>query len=296
MQSERPSVTAAFVATCRGLAPLLPKSARLVSDPYGLRMLGPAAQTVVDAAARAPAAARALAWIPMLPMLPWALYMQVRTKVLDDALQSFLAAGGTQVVILGAGFDARAWRLREALGDAVVYEVDHPATARAKRQRFGDHARVRAIAFDFETDPLASLQARLEALGHRADAPTLTLWEGVTMYLTERAFEATLDAVAAYSARGSQLAFNYIDRAIGDRPAPSARIVAAVVSAVGEPFKLRFSPAALATELGRHGFHVDDDRGFDEHAARLLPAPWSRVVRRGRRVATAERTATAVRS
>lgn len=296
MKSERPSFTAAFVATCRGLAPLLPERARLVTDPYGLSVLGPAAETAVDAVARAPAAVRALAWVPMLPMLPWALYMQVRTKVLDDALQSFLAAGGTQVVILGAGFDARAWRLREALGDTVVYEVDHPATARAKRQRFGDHERVRALAFDFETDTLASLPARLEALGHRADAPTFTLWEGVTMYLTEQAFEATLDAVAAYSARGSQLAFNYIDRAIVDRPAPSARAVAAIVSAVGEPFKLGFSPAALATALARHGFHIEDDRGFDEHASRLLPAPWSRVVRRGRRIAVAERTATAVRS
>ncbi|MBL8680357.1 MAG: class I SAM-dependent methyltransferase [Myxococcales bacterium] len=295
MKAGRPSFTAAFVATCRGLAPMLPSSARLVTDPFGMRVLGPAAEATVAAVSRSPAPVRALAWAPMLPMLPWALYMQVRTKVLDDVVRSFVAAGGQQVVILGAGFDARAWRLGEELGDAIVYEVDHPATARAKRDRFGETSRVRALDFDFEADELSSLPARLEALGHRADQPTLTLWEGVTMYLTQRAFEATLDAVRAYSGRGSKLAFNYVDRGIVERPSPAARAVSAIVRAVGEPFKLGFSPRALASLLEQHGFIVDEDRGFDEHASRLLPSPWSRVVRRGRRIAVVERSATAVR-
>jgi methyltransferase (TIGR00027 family) len=296
MKPERPSLTAAFVAACRGLAPLLPERARLVTDPYGLRVLGPLAEATVDALSRAPAPLRTLAWGPMLPMLPWAIYMQVRTRVLDDALRRFLAEGGAQVVILGAGFDARAWRLGDSLGDTVVYEVDHPATGRAKRARFGEQHRVRALSFDFERDALSSLPERLEALGHRREAPTFTLWEGVTMYLTEQAFEATLGAVRDYSAPRSKLAFNYVDRAIVERPSFAARAVSAIVSAVGEPFKLGFTPPTLASLLARYGLAVEEDLGFDEHAARLLPEPWARVVRAGRRIAVAERTATAVRA
>ena len=36
------------------------------------------------------------------------LYMQVRTRVLDDALLAFVRGGGAQIVLLGAGFDCRA--------------------------------------------------------------------------------------------------------------------------------------------------------------------------------------------
>jgi O-methyltransferase involved in polyketide biosynthesis len=37
-------------------------------------------------------------------------------------------------VLLGAGFDTRAWRLA-ALDGVRVFEVDHPATAKVKRER-----------------------------------------------------------------------------------------------------------------------------------------------------------------
>jgi hypothetical protein len=36
------------------------------------------------------------------PLRSWVLYMQVRTRVLDDALAAFVADGGRQGVLLGA--------------------------------------------------------------------------------------------------------------------------------------------------------------------------------------------------
>ncbi|MFO0563081.1 MAG: SAM-dependent methyltransferase [Polyangiales bacterium] len=294
MKPTRPSFTAAFVATCRGLAPLLPESAQLALDPYGLRVLGERAEQWMSALMAAPAPVRALAWGPMLPMLPWTLYMQVRTRVLDDALRAFLASGGRQVVILGAGFDARGWRMREALGDAIVYEVDHPATAALKRERFGAHPGVRPLSWNFESTPMSSLPDALASLGHRRDQRTFTLWEGVTMYLTREAFGATLDAVRAYSAARSALAFNYVDRALIDRASIATSAVRAVVRAVGEPFRLGFSPDELRATLSEHGFRVESDRGFEERARELLGERWARVVRRGRRIALVERTTTVI--
>lgn len=114
------------------------------------------------------------------------------------------------------------------------------------------------------------------------------------MYLTPEAFSQTLDAVRAYSAERSELAFNYIDRALIERPSLAASTVTAVVRAVGEPFKLGFSPEALREQLREHGFRVEADRGFEEYARELLGDRWARVVRRGRRIALVERTATAV--
>lgn len=247
MRPHRASATAVFVATCRGLAPLL----------------------------------------------PWALYMQVRTRALDDALRGFIARGGRQVVILGAGFDARASRLREALQGAAVFEVDHPATQAEKRARFGGDHPARFLPWDFERDPLTALPARLASLGHNASLPTFTLWEGVTMYLTREAIAATLDAVRGYSAAGSALAFNYIDRGFIDHPGALGAITAAAVRVLGEPFRGGFTADEMRAMLAAHGFGVDEDQSFEDLARAMLPAPWSWLVRAGRRMAVGERTTTA---
>src|SRR3954452_22478162 len=50
-----------------------------------------------------------------------------RTKLIDDWVGDGVATGARQVLVLGAGFDSRAWRL-PALADLPVFEVDHPAT------------------------------------------------------------------------------------------------------------------------------------------------------------------------
>jgi methyltransferase (TIGR00027 family) len=187
MRPHRASFTAAFVATCRGLSPLLPRNVRLVDDPLGARVAGHAFAAVVNGLAQSPGLLRALAWVPLAPLFPWAVYMQVRTKALDDALLGFVAAGGRQVVILGAGFDARASRLREALGGAMVYEVDHPATQAKKRALFGEvPTTARYVAWDFERDAMTALPARLAAEGLDPAAPTFTLWEGVSATYARR--------------------------------------------------------------------------------------------------------------
>jgi methyltransferase (TIGR00027 family) len=292
MQPRRASFTARFVAASRGLSPLLPSALRLVDDPHGVAFASPVLGALVGAAARLPAAVRALAWGPLLPMLPWAVYMQVRTRFFDDATAGFVRGGGRQVVILGAGFDARATRLRDLLGEARVFEVDHPATQEEKVSALaGAPSRATYLAWDFERDPMTGLPARLAAAGHDPSRPTFTLWEGVTMYLSREALDATLDAVRAYSAPGSVVAFNYADRGLVEHPGAATRAVLWFVRKVGEPFRTGLEAAEVATWAAAHGFTVRDDRSFLELARALLPTPWWRLVRFGRRVATAERSA-----
>src|SRR5262249_44050195 len=50
--------------------------------------------------------------------------MLIRTRFIDDHLQRALANGAAQVVILGAGFDTRAYRFADLLRDKKVFEVD----------------------------------------------------------------------------------------------------------------------------------------------------------------------------
>jgi len=89
-----------------------------------------------------------------------------------------------QVVLLGAGFDTRAWRL-PALASAHVFEVDHPNTAAVKQARLRSaHADLRKVTFvnvDFEKDDFDRL---LRAAGFDATRPAIVVWEGVSQYLT----------------------------------------------------------------------------------------------------------------
>ena len=58
--------------------------------------------------------------------------MALRTAAIDAAIRDAIAGGATQLVILGAGYDGRAWRMPELAG-VKVFEVDHPATQGDKR-------------------------------------------------------------------------------------------------------------------------------------------------------------------
>lgn len=60
--------------------------------------------------------------------------LQVRTRGFDDAVRAELKKGVAQVLILGAGYDARALRLAPSEKEAKWVEIDMPASQKAKRE------------------------------------------------------------------------------------------------------------------------------------------------------------------
>ncbi|HZS41686.1 MAG TPA: SAM-dependent methyltransferase [Polyangia bacterium] len=285
MKEDRPSFTAAWVAACRGLGRLLPREALLADDPFGARFGGRAARLLERAGHRAPSLARATVELGG-PLTRFILYMQVRTRLFDDVLRAFVREGGRQLVLLGAGFDCRAARFRGELdgANAVVFEIDHPATQARKRALLAGEpsARVEYLAWNFERG-MDGLPAALAARGFDAASPALVIWEGVTPYLTEDAIEATVATVARLSARGSRLAFSYFDRELVTRPRAAERLVGGVVARVGEPFRFGWSPSALPAWLASRGFSLETDWPADRAAAELLPPRWARLVREASR-------------
>lgn len=285
MLEHRPSVTAEWVSTWRGLGESLPDGARLAVDPFGLgcgsRM---GALLLRLPPARRRLAARALLATRMRRIILW---MQVRTRVIDDVLLDFVRSGGRQVVILGAGFDCRAARFREALGSARVFEVDHPASQGSKlrllrrAQCVTDNATF--IAWDFERDSLGHLPKTLAEHGHDPHAATLTIWEGVVMYLSRDAIGATLDAVVELSGPGSLLVFNYTEPG---RIAPWR----AVARLVGEPVRSGLWPQHVKSLAEARGLTVAWDRDDLDLAHELLSHTWaSRFPGAGGRIALVRR-------
>jgi hypothetical protein len=133
-------------------------------------------------------------------------------RTLREAVQ---ASGSQQVVVLGAGWDTRAYGwLAEA--NVRIFEVDTPPTQRAKKaalERAGiDAAQVTFVETDFgQRSWLDALQEH----GFDPALPSYVLWEGVTMYLDEDAVRSTLASLEKL-APGSRIAFDYLSYELVD--------------------------------------------------------------------------------
>jgi methyltransferase (TIGR00027 family) len=116
-----------------------------------------------------------------------------------------LEHGVRQIVILGAGYDARAVRFHTP--GVRFFEVDHPATQADKRTRLEQvGASLDGITFVAADFTEAKLAAALAAAGHDPSQPTQFLCEGVLRYLPEQWFHELLRVPAQLAAPGSELA------------------------------------------------------------------------------------------
>src|SRR5262249_26249145 len=109
--------------------------------------------------------------------------MMVRTRFIDERLEAAVRDGTRQLVILGAGFDSRAYRLGDFLRETRVFEVDRPATQERKIARVHEAVgtppqNLQYVAVDFRHDDLG---AKLTEAGYLPDQKTFFIWEGVTM-------------------------------------------------------------------------------------------------------------------
>jgi methyltransferase (TIGR00027 family) len=292
MRDQTPSRTAAWVAFLRGLGRSLPRDLQLSDDPFGLSFA-----SVVPVPGLALGGRVLLERLPMLAgqLRTAVVALQLRSRAIDDAVLAFVRGGGRQIVILGAGFDCRAWRLFAEDRDVTVFEVDHPATQRRKRERMAGErgARVRFLAWNFEHEDLQTLPDRLADLGFAREAPTMTILEGVTMYLTPAAIEATFACIRGYGGdSGSSLAFTYSAAQLLRDTSPEVKRERWLVRAIGEPFRFGFEPDTLEAWLKVRGFQLESNESLAGIAKRLLEPERARpieasAIRRLRYVAVA---------
>ena len=152
---------------------------------------------------------RSLRWAPL--RLPgFATYVAERTRFFDETLLAALDRGVHQVVIAGAGYDGRALRYQKAC--VTYFEVDHPATQADKRERLrrvgADTAEISFVPVDFGRDSVADA---LATAGHRADAPTHFLCEGVAAYLPLPDLSGLVRGLSERAAPRSTLAIDLVE-------------------------------------------------------------------------------------
>lgn len=204
MRERQASMTAMGIALIRALESEKPEDERICYDPFARRMipgvfyvLGQFFYRIGYTEMRAPGVTG---------------FIVARERYIDDELRRRLREGAGQVVILGAGYDTRAYRLPELLAASAVFEVDHPATQKDKLAKLRAiqitiPKNVKFVAIDFKRQTLGECLAES---GYDAGQKTCFIWQGVIYYLDPQSADGTFRFITTHSAPGSSVVFDYI--------------------------------------------------------------------------------------
>jgi methyltransferase (TIGR00027 family) len=294
MRSGRASRTAVFVCQGRATADGRIAVGRF-SDPIAERLLteDERAPVLLAREGRTPSDGRARFAIASVSAC--AEIVAPRTVLIDDALTDAIdGSPDCQVVLLGAGLDARPWRLG-ALSDVRVLSVDHPASQADTIRRVAalppPGCDLRFVPVDLAAEPLAPA---LRTAGHDPTLPTIWVWEGVIPYLAQKDVIGTIAALSAISAPRSRLIAQYqtpsLATSVGRRVSGlMARLSRVDSPLVDEPWKSTWEAVAIGRTLVDHGWTVASDESLLDAARRLgSPSQRARSLSSGR-VAVADR-------
>jgi len=209
MRKNQSSLTAAGIAIVRAVESEKPADERICYDPYARQFIPVWMYCILGffiksgyAELRGPGVNG---------------FLIARERYIDDVLRDFINQGLQQLVILGAGYDSRAYRF-DLPGRVKTFEVDHPVTQTDKLEKvqkvFGRNPEhITYVPVDFNTQTLSE---RLFSSGYDPGLISLFIWQGVTMYLTPEAIDTTLAFIVKSAAPGSAIVFDYVYRAVLD--------------------------------------------------------------------------------
>ena len=266
------------MAFFRATESLRPSHRRLVVDPFALHFIRPSLRRAVWLLKSA-IFRKLVNWYADR-RIPGARTSAIaRTKFIDDLLAGAIEEDIPQLVILGAGFDCRAYRLR-VLDRTTIFEADRPDTLAWKMTKLRETlpklpGNVHYAELDFN-------QGRLKEALIRADfqpsRPAMFLWEGVTNYLTAEGVDAVLSFVASCSP-GSQIIFTYVHAGVLDGSVrfEGGNRLLHDVAPLGERWTFGFSPGELAKFLRDRGLRLDCDLSACEYRSRYFGAAAQRM-------------------
>ena len=249
MEQKGPSLSAIGTAVHRAAHLLLDDDPKILVDPFARAFAGYASD------------AEMLQALPSLKMIEFPrmrAVFTVRGRYAEDELAGAIVRGIDQYVILGAGLDSFAYRRPDLSASLDVFEVDHPASQAWKRARVGElgiaaPAHLHHVPIDFEQRTLG--EGLAESMVDLAKPMFLSLL-GVTQYLTTHATLRTLRDVAATTAPGSELVFQFVvpPTTLAGAEAALVKAWAEHNEAAGEPWLSYFEPMEMERHLLVGGF------------------------------------------
>ena len=272
MKSGEPAGSAEAVAMLRAMESALPESERLFSDRWARGFLTDGSRRIVDLCRVRPVRGLLTGLLGIFAYGQSA-FLVARTVFIDRSLESALARGVSQVLILGAGYDSRASRIA-GVGKARFFEVDHPNTQARKRELLAANAEklpanLQLVPVDFNRQ---QLDTELVAAGFHDGELSFVIWEGVTEYLEPEAVDATLRQLSRLTARGSELIFTYVDRDIfePDTRLRGAKMHLFMQRRIEEVFRFGMDPGETSTFLAERGHELLEDLAGDDLTQRYF--------------------------
>ena len=192
-------------------------------------------------------------------------YVIARTKYIDAAFRQALSEQFSQILLFGAGFDTRALRFQQQARQTRIFELDAPATQKAKiRQYRKRHLSIPSnlvfIGIDFDRQSLAD---QLEMAGFRRDRQSFFILEGLLMYLDPESVHRTFQTIAHYAGADSRVVFDYLQASVlqpENTPAFGQSRLAQSVRKAGEQWRFGIEPADIEPFIGAYGFALRDHR------------------------------------
>jgi len=237
---------------------LLHDSPVVFADAWALRLIDPPQREQVESGALH----RMLGESGMRPTQG---HIVARARYADDALRDAVARGVDQYLVLAAGLDSSCLRQPPHVR---VFEVDHPATQRAKRERLASLAGVALREVEFVGVDFAktSLADGLAQTGYEAARAAFLTWIGVTMYLPPPVAQRTLADIRACVAPASEVVFDYtLHREL--MPPEFQQIAARKVAYLvrqGEPRVGAFAREEIERSVRASGFELVEDLGAED--------------------------------
>lgn len=232
-----------------------PEGERICYDPYAIHFVNP--ETLAFATAN-PEKTKVMSeyYERLFPGL--ANSIRARVRYFDDFVKKSIDEGIKQLVIMGAGYDTRAYRIEGLKQKIKVFEVDHPNTQCVKIEKikeiFGSLSEyVIYVPVDFETDNFGE---RLMEQGYDKSQKTLFVMEGLIMYIPPEEVNETLSFIAKNSGKDSLVIFDYYPESVVDGTCEleAGKNIRDYTIQQGEPLQFGIKEGMVEIFLAERGF------------------------------------------
>lgn len=137
-----------------------------------------------------------------------------RAAFAERSVERAVKVGTKQYLIFGAGYDTFAYRQPSWADTLEIFEIDHPATARDKRERLKNANlvipnNVHYIEADFTKAAWQEALLKHGAFNHNKISCSTIL--GVAYYLSKQTFENLISVISGILPKGSTILFDYPD-------------------------------------------------------------------------------------
>ena len=195
-----------------------------------------------------------------------------RTRFIDDLIEESTSMGIEQYVILGAGYDSRAHRLKLP-SNLKIFEVDQPEVQEKKLSKLPNNTtnieNVTYVNIDFNHE---SLREQLLNAGFDQSKSTIYTLEGVSQYIPREALNSTLKELAALNTNSnSKIFISYVNKLLKDdsktcfgigysKPEKAVNFITNSAAKLGEPWISFYSAEEIEDILSKNNFALTENK------------------------------------